>query len=306
MKNEELLQIIEQAAREKATVLHLFSNQLSSLPPEICQLSNLTELDLHNNQLSSLPPEICQLSNLNELDLSNNQLNSLPLEICQLSNLTTLYLYYNQLSSLSPEIGQLSNLTELYLSDNQLSSLPPEIGQLSNLTELSLGGNPELALPPPEIVEQGIQAIYTYLRESSEEPEIQAIFTYSPENLESKSCNLRIYKIAFEAAMKIFELSKNFPVEEQYSLTDQIRRASRSVCANIAKAWQKRRYEAAFVAKLNDCEAEVSATQTWIEFAVKCNYMDVQRGRELHGSYNKILSGLLSMMNHPSRWLIKH
>ncbi|MEH1935609.1 MAG: four helix bundle protein [Nostoc sp.] len=132
------------------------------------------------------------------------------------------------------------------------------------------------------------------------------MFAYSPERLESKSCDLEIYKIAFEAAMKIFELSKKFPVEERYSLTDQIRRASRSVCANIAEAWQKRRYEAAFLANLNDCEAEVSATQTWIDFAVKCNYINVQKGRELHGSYNKVLSGLLNMINHPSRWLIKY
>ncbi|WP_442941320.1 four helix bundle protein [Nostoc sp.] len=119
-------------------------------------------------------------------------------------------------------------------------------------------------------------------------------------------CKLEIYTIAFEAAMKIFEISNKFPVHERYSLTDQIRRASRSVCAKIAEAWQKRRYETGFIAQLNDCEVEVSATQTWIEFAVKCNYMDVQRGRELHGSYNKVLSGLVNMINHPSRWLIKH
>ncbi|MDZ7955886.1 four helix bundle protein [Nostoc sp. DedQUE09] len=129
---------------------------------------------------------------------------------------------------------------------------------------------------------------------------------YSPESLESNSCDLEIYKIAFEAAMKIFELSKSFPIEERYSLTDQIRCASRSVCAKIAEAWQKRRYEAAFIANLNDCEAQVSITQTWIEFAVKCNYMDVQRGRELHGSYNKVLFGLLNMINHPSPWLVNH
>lgn len=283
MKNEELLQIIEQAAREKATELDLSFNQLSSLPPEIGLLSNLTTLYLGDNQLSSLPPEIGQLSNLTMLDLGGNQLSSLP-----------------------PEIGQLSNLIELYLGSNQFSSLSPEISQLSNLTALVLRNNPQLASPPPEIVEQGIQAIFTYLRESLEEPENQAIFVYSPESLESKSCDLEIYKIAFEAAMKIFELSKKFPVEERYSLTDQIRCASRSVCANIAKAWQKRRYEAAFVANLNDCEAKVSATQTWIEFGVKCSYMDVQRGRELHGSYSKVLSGLLNMINHPSRWLVKY
>ncbi|MEH2139057.1 four helix bundle protein [Nostoc sp.] len=116
--------------------------------------------------------------------------------------------------------------------------------------------------------------------------------------------DLGIYKIAFETAMKIFELSKKFPVEERYSLTDQIRRSSRSVCANMAEAWRKRRYEAAFVAKLNDCEAEASETQTWIEFAVKCNYIDVQTGRELYASYNQVLSGLVNMINHPLPWLM--
>ncbi|AUB37570.1 S23 ribosomal protein [Nostoc flagelliforme CCNUN1] len=93
--------------------------------------------------------------------------------------------------------------------------------------------------------------------------------------------DLEIYKMAFDSAMIIFELSKKFPVEERYSLTDQIRRSdarrlanaslSRSVCANFAEGWRKRRYQAAFVAKLNDCEAESAETQTWIEFAVKCN-----------------------------------
>lgn len=70
--------------------------------------------------------------------------------------------------------------------------------------------------------------------------------------------DLEVYKMAFEAAMRIFELSKRFPIEERFSLTDQIRRSSRSVCANLAEAWRKRRYEAAFVAKLNDCEAELA------------------------------------------------
>ncbi|MBD2246142.1 four helix bundle protein [Nostoc sp. FACHB-888] len=122
--------------------------------------------------------------------------------------------------------------------------------------------------------------------------------------------DLGIYKIAFEAAMKIFELSKKFPVEERYSLTDQIRRSSRSVCANFAEAWRKRRYEAAFVAKLNDCvrgacrrQAEAAETQTWIEFAVKCNYMNVEVGREVYANYNQVLSGLVNMINNPSPWL---
>ncbi len=106
--------------------------------------------------------------------------------------------------------------------------------------------------------------------------------------------------------MQIFELSKKFPIEERYSLTDQIRRLSRSVCANFAEAWRKRRYEAAFIAKLNDCEAEAAETQTWIEFAVRCNYINTETGRELYGTYNQVLAGLVSMIKNPSPWLMKH
>ncbi|MEA5535037.1 four helix bundle protein [Crocosphaera sp. XPORK-15E] len=116
---------------------------------------------------------------------------------------------------------------------------------------------------------------------------------------------LEIYKKAFGAAMEIFHLSKKFPVEERYSLTDQIRRSSRSVCANLAEAWRKRRYEAAFVAKLNDCESEAAETQTWLEFAVKCNYMDVEDGRRLYGIYNQVLAGLVNMIKNPTPWLMK-
>jgi four helix bundle protein len=121
-----------------------------------------------------------------------------------------------------------------------------------------------------------------------------------------KHQDLEIYKKSFNAAMQIFELSKSFPFEERFSLTDQIRRSSRSVCANMAEAWRKRRYEAAFVAKLNDCEAEAAETQTWLEFAVKCGYLDPELGREIYGMYNQILSGLVNMINHSQSWLMKH
>src|ERR687884_290527 len=91
--------------------------------------------------------------------------------------------------------------------------------------------------------------------------------------------DLEVYRKAFDAAMQIFELSKAFPREETYSLTDQIRRSSRSVCANLAEAWRKRRYEKAFISKLADSESEAAETQVWLEFAVKCDYMD--RGHAL-------------------------
>ena len=116
---------------------------------------------------------------------------------------------------------------------------------------------------------------------------------------------LEVYQLAFEAAMRIFELSKKFPPEERYSLTDQIRRSSRSVCANLAEAWRKRRYEAAFVAKLSDSEAEAAETQAWIEFAVKSNYLEIEIGRELYRTYNQILGKLVNMINNPSPWLMR-
>src|SRR5262245_55139093 len=86
--------------------------------------------------------------------------------------------------------------------------------------------------------------------------------------------DLEVYRKAFDTAMQIFELSKPFPKEETYSLTDQIRRSSRSVCANLAEAWRKRRYEAAFISKLSDSESEAAETQVWLEFAVKCGYLN--------------------------------
>jgi four helix bundle protein len=116
--------------------------------------------------------------------------------------------------------------------------------------------------------------------------------------------DLEVYQMAFYSAMQIFELSKKFSIEEKYSLSDQIRRASRSVCANLAEAWRKRRYEAAFIAKLSDAEAEAGKTQTWLEFAVQCNYLDVEAGRDLYRTYNSILAMLVSMIHNPDKWII--
>ena len=85
---------------------------------------------------------------------------------------------------------------------------------------------------------------------------------------------LDVYRMAMDAAVHIFELSKGFPAEERYSLTDQVRRCSRSVCANIAEAWRKRRYPNAFVSRLSDAEAEAAETEVWLEMAVRCGYLD--------------------------------
>jgi four helix bundle protein len=97
--------------------------------------------------------------------------------------------------------------------------------------------------------------------------------------------DLNVYRKAFDAAMLIFELSKSFPKDERYSLTDQIRRSSRSVCANMAEAWRKRRYEASFVSKLCDVESEAAETQVWVEFAVKCGYTQREVGASLYKTY---------------------
>jgi four helix bundle protein len=115
---------------------------------------------------------------------------------------------------------------------------------------------------------------------------------------------LDVYQLAFETAMQIFEVTKQFPKEERYSLMDQIRRSSRSVCANLAEAWRKRRYRRAFILKLNDSEAEAAETQTWITFAVKCGYLDADVGRELYRKYDYILGKLVNMIAKPSPWLM--
>jgi four helix bundle protein len=115
---------------------------------------------------------------------------------------------------------------------------------------------------------------------------------------------LDVYRLAFDAAMKIFELTKTFPVEEKFSLTGQIRRASRSVCGNLAEAWRKRRYEAAFVSKLCDCEGEAAEVQTWLEFSVKCQYLERSEAKALYATYDQILGKLVTMINHPQAWLL--
>ncbi|MEH2328212.1 COR domain-containing protein [Nostoc sp.] len=176
MTNEELLQIIEQAVKDKVRKLDLYDKGLTTLPAEIERLTNLRSLDLSFNQLSSLPPEIGQLTNLQSLDLSRNQLSSLPPEIGQLTNLQSLDLGRNQLSSLPPEIGQLTNLQSFNLGRNQLSSLPLEIVQLTNLQSLNLWNN-QLSSLPLEIVQlTNLQSLYLWDNQlSSLPPEISQL-----------------------------------------------------------------------------------------------------------------------------------
>jgi four helix bundle protein len=116
---------------------------------------------------------------------------------------------------------------------------------------------------------------------------------------------LDVYQLAMESAMRIFELSKLFPGEEKYSLTDQIRRSSRSVCANIAEGWRKRRYPNAFVSKLSDADSEAAETQVWLEFALRCGYLDQKVSDELGKEYDRIMGKLVNMMAHPEQWRIR-
>ena len=117
-----------------------------------------------------------------------------------------------------------------------------------------------------------------------------------------KHTDLEVYQRAFAAAMSVFELSKKFPAEERYSLTDQIRRSSRSVCSNLAEAWRKRRYEAAFISKLNDSEGEAAETQVWLQFATGCGYLDREAARKLYHDYDDILGKLVKMITNPDQW----
>lgn len=107
--------------------------------------------------------------------------------------------------------------------------------------------------------------------------------------------DLEVYKIAFDTAMEIFEISKRFPNEEKYSLTDQIRRSSRSVCANLAEGWRKRRYKAVFINKLSDVAQEAAETQTWLEFALRCNYVSEEMFEKLDERYEHVFAMLISM-----------
>lgn len=116
--------------------------------------------------------------------------------------------------------------------------------------------------------------------------------------------DLHVYQNSLEVAMEIYEISKSFPAEEKYSLTDQIRRSSRSVCANIGEAWRKRRYKAAFISKLNDSEGEAAETQVWLDFALRINLITKEKWNNLNEKYETFLGQLVKMINEPHKWCI--
>ena len=118
--------------------------------------------------------------------------------------------------------------------------------------------------------------------------------------------DLDVYQNALAVGLRVYELTKTFPNEERYALTDQVRRSSRSVCANIAEAWRKRRYEAAFVEKLSDAEGEAAETQVHLEFASHHRYIGEAEFGSLDDAYEKIIGQLVRMIDQPQKWLIKN
>jgi four helix bundle protein len=116
---------------------------------------------------------------------------------------------------------------------------------------------------------------------------------------------LRVYTGAMNATMEIFEMTKKFPSEEKYSLTDQIRRSSRSVCANLGESWRKRRYKAAFIAKLSDSETEACETQVWLEVSCLSKYISKNQFEKLDKEYESIIAQIVKMIDGADKWLIR-
>ena len=114
--------------------------------------------------------------------------------------------------------------------------------------------------------------------------------------------DLKVFQLSFEAGMEIFKITKTFPKEETYSLTDQIRRSSRSVSGNLAEAFRKRRYPRHFISKLSDCEGESAETQVWLDYALACGYIEKQTHENLIDKYDHIIAMIVNMIKSPENW----
>ena len=121
----------------------------------------------------------------------------------------------------------------------------------------------------------------------------------------SSAKDLKVYQLAYELAMDIFFLSKGWPEEERYSLTNQIRRSSRSVCTNLREAWAKRKYQAHFVSKLTDADGENSETDTWLDFSRDCGYLNELKYTELTTKCREVGKMLGGMLSHPRPFTLK-
>lgn len=114
--------------------------------------------------------------------------------------------------------------------------------------------------------------------------------------------DLKVYQCAYQLAIDIHHLTKRFAIEEKYALTDQIRRSSRSVAANLAEAWKKRRYEKTFISKLIDCAGESGETEVWLDFAKDFGYLSEDQHRELISRYDEVDRMLNGMINKPEKF----
>jgi four helix bundle protein len=117
--------------------------------------------------------------------------------------------------------------------------------------------------------------------------------------------SLKVYQLAFKAAMEIYELSKSFPQEEKYSLTDQIRRSSRSVCSCIGEGYRKRKYPKYFSAKMTDADGECSETLIWLDFSLACKYISEETYRRLADIYSEVGKMLSGMAENPEKFIPK-
>lgn len=121
-------------------------------------------------------------------------------------------------------------------------------------------------------------------------------------DLVTSSRELKVYKVAYKAAMEVFQLTKGFPVEERFDLTSQIRRSSRSVVSNIVEAWRRRRYPKNFVSKLTESETEADETLLWLDISMDCNYISKEKHAEISDMYDHILSMLVLMIKDQDKW----
>ena len=118
--------------------------------------------------------------------------------------------------------------------------------------------------------------------------------------------SLKVYITAYKLAMEIFHLSKSFPIEEKYSLTDQIRRSSRSVCTNISEGYRKRKYPKHFSSKMTDSDSECSETLVWLDFSKDCNYISLEKHQNLYVQYLEVGRMLGGMVNNPEKFIPKN
>ena len=210
MESDKIKDLIKEVQRNKVNSLDLCSKYLTSLPPEIYELKNLTALGIARNRLTSLPPEISKLKNLTSLNISGNQLTSLPYEISELKNLKILGVSGNQLTSLPVEISELKNLTSLDISRNQLTSLPPDISKLKSLTSLFVFENKLTSLPSGIIELKNLSSLFISFNQlTSLPPEILELESLTSLDISGNQLTSLPYEISKLKNLTSLNISRN-------------------------------------------------------------------------------------------------